>query len=287
MARANGSDLQLPDLRFVPVAALVPHEQPDEQRLEPLVRRFREQAVLRNPPVVAALTNAGDAEPRYMVLDGANRSSAARAAGLPHMVVQVVRYDDPGVQLLTWCHALDDAPRAALERQLAAIPGLTVRPDGRLHAQATLARREALACVAFLDGAVLTLHGGGDLVERNQLLNAVVDAYRGRGRFHRVTSDSIDEARARHPEVTALVLFPHFEPAEILELATSGARLPAGISRHVIPWRALRVNVPLERLADPSAGLEEKNRWLVGWLKEKLTQRQVRFYQEPTVLFDE
>ena len=47
------------------------------------------------------------------------------------------------------------------------------------------------------------------------------------------------------------------------------------------------MNVPLERLSDLETPLEEKNRWLTGWLKEKLTQRQVRFYQEPTVLFDE
>ena len=287
MARANSSDLRLPDLRFVPVVALVPHEQPDEQRLEPLVKRFREQAVLRNPPVVAPLAGAGEANARYMVLDGANRSSAARAAGLPHMVVQVVRYDDPGVQLLTWYHALDDSPRPGLEGELTRIPGLTIRPDRRLHAQAALARREALACVVFLDVAVATLHGVEELVALHQIAAAVVDCYRSRGRFHRVTGDSIEEARARHPEVTALVLFPHSEPAEIIELATSGARLPAGISRHVIPWRALRVNVPLERLSDPATPLEEKNRWLAGWLKEKLTQRQVRFYQEPTVLFDE
>src|SRR3989442_6724503 len=99
MARANGSDLRLPDLRFVPVAALVPHEQPDEQRLEPLVKRFREQAVLRNPPVVAPLTGAGEPNARYMLLDGADRSSAAHAAGRRHMAVQRVRYDAPGRRL--------------------------------------------------------------------------------------------------------------------------------------------------------------------------------------------
>ena len=141
--------------------------------------------------------------------------------------------------------------------------------------------------MAYADGDIATLHGGNDLRERNALLNAVVDTYRARGRFHRVTHDSIEEARARQPEVTALVIFPHFEPAEILELATSGARLPAGISRHVIRWRALRVNVPIARLADSEQGLDEKNRWLERWLLEKLQQGQVRFYEEPTVLFDE
>jgi hypothetical protein len=102
-----------------------------------------------------------------------------------------------------------------------------------------------------------------------------------------VDNDSLVDAQAEHPEVTALVVFPHFEPAEVLELATSGAQLPAGITRHVVSWRALRVNVPLDKLADPDRTLTEKNRWLDEWLREKAQERQVRFYQESTVLFDE
>jgi hypothetical protein len=94
-------------------------------------------------------------------------------------------------------------------------------------------------------------------------------------------------ARSRYPEVTALVVFPHFEPAEVVELATAGESMPAGITRHLIRWRALRVNVPLDRLADTDRGLEEKNRWLRDWMEEKLVLRQVRFYEESTVLFDE
>ena len=83
------------------------------------------------------------------------------------------------------------------------------------------------------------------------------------------------------------VVFERFGGPEVLELATSGARLPAGITRHVVSWRALRLNVPLDTLSDTERTLEEKNRWLDEWLRDKLHQRQVRFYQESTVLFDE
>lgn len=287
MAQPNTNELRLPDVRFVPVDSLVPHEQFDEQRLQPLVERFREQEVLRNPPVVAPLAPESPDDQRYVVLDGANRATAAKAAGLPHIVVQVVRYEEPGVHLSTWCHALVELRREEIECALERIPGLTRRAAQQIAARALLARREALACMAYADGDIATLHGGTDLRERNALLNAVVDTYRARGRFHRVTNDSIEEARARQPEVTALVVFPHFEPAEILELATTGGRLPAGISRHVIRWRALRLNVPIARLADRNEPLEVKNGWLKQWLHEKLKQRQVRFYEEPTVLFDE
>lgn len=287
MALASPSEHRLPDLRFVPVESLVPHERHDDHRLEALAQRIREQAVLKNPPVVAPIAAEAGGEPRYVVLDGANRASAARAAGFPHVVVQVVSYLDASVQLSTWFHALRETPRWAFDSALCTIAGLECLPTTLMHARAMLARREALAFVSYGDGAAATLHGGQGVKERNDLLNAVVDVYRSRGPFYRVTDDSVEEAAKGHPDVTAVVVFPHFEPAEILELATSGSRLPAGITRHLIRWRALRVNVPIAQLADTSASAADKNRWLEETVRERLAARNVRFYEEPTVLFDE
>jgi hypothetical protein len=286
MSNPLGFEFGMPDLRFVPVDALIPHEQHDDQRMQPLVERIREQGVLKNPPVVAPLDTTAAGE-RFVVLDGANRCMAARAAGFPHMVVQVVRYEEPFVRLTTWCHALGDYSPEDFEHTLAQVPGLECRREPLLHARAMLARREALACVVFADGHADTLHAAGDLHARNRLMNAVVDTYRHRKRFLRVTTDSLAETRERHPEVTALVVFPHFEPAEVVELATGGARVPAGITRHLIRWRALRLNLAVERLADLKQPLAAKNAWLAEWMRERFMTRQVRFYEEPTVLFDE
>jgi hypothetical protein len=286
MCATANQDSHQPDLRFVPSDAVVPHEQHDNQRLEPLVRRIRESSVLKNPPIVTPLSGDG-ADARYVVLDGANRCTAARAAGLPHIVVQVVPYEGAGVALSTWNHALAGVSCTDLDRALSPIAGLERRGSNVIAARAQLARREALAWITIESDPPTTLHGGADLHERNVLLNQVVDAYAKLGPFYRVTGDSLLEARARYPDATALVVFPHFEPAEILELATRGERLPAGITRHLIRWRALRLNIPIERMADARHTLEDKNRWLQDWLREKVTQRHVRYYEEPTVLFDE
>jgi L-serine kinase (ATP) / ParB family transcriptional regulator, heme-responsive regulator len=283
MSMDDAPQLRLPDLRFVTVDALIPHEQHDQHRSAPLAQRLREQGVLRNPPIVTPLPPDDE---RFVVLDGANRATAAREAGLPHIVVQVVRYEDPDLQLTTWHHALSGLPTAEFERALGRVEGLACLETDLRHARAVLARREAIAFIALDQGAI-TLHGGGDLHERNEVLNRVVDTYRTHARLYRVASDSLSLARSEHADVTALVVFPRFEPDEVLELATSGARLPAGITRHLIPRRALRLNIPLERLADASASLADKNRWLDELLRDKVHQRQVRFYQESTVLFDE
>lgn len=286
MSQTAQSDFRLPDLRIVPATSLVPHERQDESRTAPLVVRLRESGVLKNPPIVTRVQSP-DGRERYVVLDGANRAAAVRGAGLPHVLVQVVRYEDPAIQLSTWHHALAGYPCEALERALASIPGLERRGDDLHHARALLARREAIAYVICDAERAIVLHGGRDLGERNGLLNSVVDVYSQRVPFHRVLRDSLEETRSRFPDVTALVIFPRFQPDEILEIATSGARLPAGITRHVIPWRALRVNIPLDVLADPARTLEEKNRWLSTWIAERVAERRVRFYEESTVLFDE
>jgi hypothetical protein len=250
------------------------------------MRKLREQAILKNPPIVAPLTPDDSGDTRYVVLDGANRVTAAKTAGLPHMLVQVVRYDDPAIRLSTWHHALIGPTRADLDAMWREIRGLEAETSEPRHARAVLARREAFAIV-HVGNQTIELRGGATLAHQNALLNEVVDRYRHRYRYHRVTSDWLGDARGRFPEVTALVVFPRFEQAEILELAVNGARVPAGITRHVIPWRALRVNVPLEVLQDPTRDAVAKDTWLKGWLKDKVAGRNVRFYEESTVLFDE
>jgi hypothetical protein len=63
--------------------------------------------------------------------------------------------------------------------------------------------------------------------------------------------------------------------------------LPTGITRHIIHGRALRVNLPLSVLTDEERTTEQKNEWLHHWVKQKMAQREIRYYQESTFLFDE
>jgi len=281
------TDFRLPDLRFVPTETVYPHEYHDLQRTQPLVARLRDSGTLKNPPIVTQIGDGMRVEPRYVVLDGANRSTAARAAGWPHLLVQVVRYESPAVELFTWYHALTADARGLLEQGLASIPGLDISHHDRVHARAMLARREALACVVLNEGDVVVANGGRTLHDRNELLNTLVHLYQDRVPYTRVTSDSLTAARREHPDVQALVIFPRFDPAEVIDLASAGEYLPAGITRHLIRWRALRVNVPVALCADTNRSLDQKNAWLEAWTAERLTKREVRFYEEPTVLYDE
>jgi hypothetical protein len=272
----------MPDLRVVPVAELLLHEQHDAQRTGPLLHRLQGDGVLRNPPVVAAIRG----EPRYVVLDGANRVTAMQALGVAHVVVQVVDYEDADLALHTWHHLIKGIAAERVPRMLRALRGVAIDLANATRARAQLARREILAFVETRNGETWALRASGDLHQRSRRLNEIVDLYKGQAQVFRASADHLPSLLPLHADAAALVVFPRFAPAEIVDLARVGARLPAGITRHVIPRRALRLNVPLAVLNGGSS-LSEKNSWLADWLAQRQASKTVRYYQESTFLFDE
>lgn len=274
--------MHLPDLRILPLDALVPHERTDPRRVNPLLERLQGEAVLRNPPIVAPFNNG---DHRFVVLDGANRTTAFRQLGMPHIVAQVVPYER--VHLHVWHHVITQCSLENLLDVIGAIPGLTVRESDLTSARAALARRDALAFVSC-DHSHKTdiISGGADVRERTELLNQLVDVYEGCSKVQRTTNETLAEVRASFPDASAVIVFPRYEPAEIIDLARTGVRLPAGITRHVLPLRALRLNYPMDVLRS-DLPLSQKQGHLSEWIHERVQGRRVRAYSEPTVIFDE
>ena len=93
-------ETEIPDLRIVPAEAITLHEEVDERRVKPLVEKLTGDGLLKNPPIVAALPDTN----RFVVLDGANRTTALWEMEAPHHLVQVVDYQD--VSLDTWGHLI-------------------------------------------------------------------------------------------------------------------------------------------------------------------------------------
>jgi hypothetical protein len=249
-----------------------------------MIEALQRDERLHNPPIVASLPDTPD----FVVLDGANRVTALTRMGYPHALVQVVDYEN-GVDLDVWYHVVCHIDQGHFVDLLAnvEVEGLSATDADLFTARAALARREIMAYLVYPDGDVKLLWGGTCLDERITLLNALVNTYRGEARVYRVETDLLDHVLPFYDEITAIVVFPRYTPVEIMALAREGCFLPTGITRHVIPGRALHINLPLSILADTTQSLEEKNRWLQQWIKERLASLGVRFYQESTFLFDE
>ena len=97
----------------------------------------------------------------------------------------------------------------------------------------------------------MALKSQGDLRERTRVLNEVVSIYLHNGRLHRTNAEDFGELSTLFHNPSALVVFPSYEPVEILELAEGGI------------W----FDLEMEKVKD--------------------IDKEVRYYAESTFLFDD
>lgn len=278
-----------PVLRVFETSRLLLHEDPDGERVRRLVGAFQRDGVLRNPPIVTPVSGGTPRESpadddRAVVLDGANRVTALREMGVPDVAVQVVPYAAPEIAVSTWRHYVTEEGAPVRARIVSRLGMRVVSVTGIDEAETRLGRRDGVA--ALVDGDGVAVVGPGiDPVADVGRVDDLVRLYSGAGRVHRILGGDTDVLRAEYG-VGTLVIFPPFGKHDILRLATGRGRLPAGITRHLIPGRVLRLNVPLRWLQGPESAAA-KQRHLDAAVKERWRAHGVRYYPEATYLFDE
>lgn len=270
----NRTDAPPPDLRIVLTESLHPHEEHDSQRALPLVERLSQESVVINPPIVAPIGSS-----QYVILDGANRYYAFSHLKYPHILVQVAPYESGYVELKTWRHivcAWNTDEFLAQLRQLSDIQMVEGQDSN------------AIAHILFKNGQIIGLRAPVENThERNAALRHVVQIYQKGAILHRTALTEPDDIWPLHPDGIAILVFPQYQPADIMAAARYKAYLPPGISRHIIHGRALRVNYPLDALRDEGIELRDKNETLQNWIQQKLANRRIRYYAEATYQFDE
>lgn len=265
-----------PDLRIVSVSDLLLHEDVDLERVARLLDRLSADGILRNPPIVASLEGSN----RYLLLDGANRVSAIQNLDIPHILVQVEPFDNPALEIKHWNHVVRDIEAKGLVEHARSITGLEISeepvpPDAHL------------ASFVTLDEEVVHLVTSAPLAERVRHLRSIVDIYhKGSARMDRVNHDDVATLRVQHPHFGALVAFPDFAKQDIRAVAEAGHRLPSGVTRILVPRRVLGFDLQLALLKS-SLPLEEKRRWLADEIQHRVSGHRVRYYQEPTFVFDD
>ena len=262
----------------MPVRSVVLQEHYDSSMSGGLLKLLEEDGVLMNPPIVAAMGRG-----RYLHLDGANRITSLQALGFPHILVQVVDYFDPSVvRLKSWSHVstVDEEVFVRLLRKIPEVRVASYRIGRGLRASIGT---KTVCHVVFADAAGFIVLGNGDLLDRVKFMNQVFDLYR-----HLVVRDQEDvifdeetltQFFARHKGRNVALFFPTFTPYEVFEVVRSGAKFPAGVTRHIISFRALRVNFPL-RVLKSRQSLARKR----AFLKTFLEKIEWRVYEEPVVM---
>ena len=271
-----------PTLRILPIESLILHEDHDRQRALPLVEKLRAAGVLRNPPIVMPLTDDSN---RYMVLDGANRVTSLRELEFPHIVAQVVEASNPNVNLQTWNHVTWGMKTKTFLSRLRRIKELElVRVNPRKSVDAP---KYIPVQVRMPDGGFYILREQpSDLPTHISTLHEIVNVYKTSASLDRTSQTLVDTFKHIYPDLTALIIFPHFKIKTVLKLAAQQIVLPTGITRFTVSPRALHLNYPLHELSSGKP-IEYKQAYLQQWVEDRVKKKGVRLYSEATFLFDE
>jgi len=272
----------LPDLRMLRTETLLPHEECDPRRVERLAQRLREEGILKNPPIVAQIPNTE----QFVILDGANRVNAFAFMDIPHIVSQLVDYADPNLILDTWYHVVACIPIEQFNCELTCTTGMHLEACSIEEARRALATHEAAAYIVCEEGVRKVVNTTNPLQHDIGLLNRLVWVYKGKADIFRASNDIWEIQKPYYPEITALVIFPRLKPEHIIQAACSEEKIPTGISRHIIPARALNINIPIAML-EIAWTHEQKEAWLHEWLMERMAANAIRYYAESTFSFNE
>jgi len=271
-------------LAIVPVDDLILHEYHDEQRTPSLVEKFQVSGVLKNPPVVLPLKSQTGG---FIVLDGANRVSAFRKTGIPHILVQIVNEDDPNLAMNSWNHILWGIPPDDLVAALKKIPGIRLQPSTKALSFRHLMDIHSLVSIHLPNGDVFSVVTSCvDLIDRIEQLNKIVACYFKITKVDRTSGYQLSTFLGLYRDLSALILFHPFRLTEVIDVVEAGRLMPPGSTRFSISPRVLHVNYALSKLK-AEGSLTEKNQDLQDWISARMTQKKVRFYEEPTILYDE
>jgi hypothetical protein len=263
------------ELKLIKLNDVLLHEECEDNRYEKLMQRFIDDGVLYNPLIV------GKHNDSYILIDGANRYKALKALGAKLILAQIVNYKSKNVVLKSWYHFVNGM-------ELADVRDFIYGEDIEIRKfKGSSLKKLNLLGITGTTGRSL-------LIKLKSRLEAILDFlcrfskyYENRFNYTRVDSQiPLRNIRDFFKTQGLLIIYPAFRKEHIVKIAKMSQKLPAGVSRHLIPNRVLKIKYDIENLMSDKR-IADKNSELMELIEYKIQNKKVRLYREPVFIFDE
>ena len=271
--------MEMPKLKIVSMDDVDVHEHTDDARVDRIKYFLKRDGKIKNPVIVSKI---GD---KYMILDGATRHGGLKKLGAKHILVQVADYDKANLTLDTWDHVITGVKFYDYLKIAKNISKVEIDESFQAMAEEALEKKEILGYYLLKDGKTYTVKCPMDYDNMVRVLCEITKAYTNGEETIRIVHDQIDDYLRVSDEETAIFCTPKFSKDDIKEIFRRGLKVSAGITRHLIPCRILSVNFDLNMLLNNET-TQAKAKFLEEFIDMKLKHGKVRYYSEPTIVFD-
>lgn len=263
-------------LKLLPSDLILLHEECEDNRSGKLLERFKEENVLYNPLIVAVLDD------KYILIDGANRFEALKNLGCKSILAQLVDYKSPDVVLKSWYHFVNSITADELILFCSSKGIEVISSECPIK---PVIKNEV--SVIFTTGEKFILKFSDKPEEMLKQLSVLNRYYENDFTYLRIDSDTnINDVAGLSSEDGMLVIFSEFTKEDIINISGYRQKLPAGISRHLIPNRVLHIKILIDALKTAD-NLNKRNEELEKYIQFKINSKKVRLYREPILIFDE
>lgn len=278
-------------LEVLPIENIFVHEEFDPRRSADLIAKLKKGKIFTDPIIVAPFDTD-----KYIELDGMNRLNCFKKLGIKTILCQIVDYtNQEQVILSSWIH-LFKAKREDFFNHIKKDKNLIIKKADIEELGPHYIKEDGFArLITIIDkkeGAYIVFTGG-NFIDKINRMKYIVSYYKEN--INRailpfpLTSRNIklffcehpDLNFYEHPNANLMIVFPNFTPHQIIKLVEKNVLLPAGITRHLIKYRCLNIDLPLD-FFDNKKTLEQLNKEFDQFILKK----NIRIYEEATVHFE-
>jgi hypothetical protein len=259
---------------------LKPHEEVIDTIVRTLANDIAKEGEVRDPLIV----DRHD----LVILDGMHRFSSLKQLNCRFIPCCLVDYDSPLIRVGSWFRLFRVHDEEATAQGILREAGLdfSTMKVASLH-------YDPQAIILTRTGDEFLMPQPADPFERARTAVALEKIMVKKGYDVEYLSEIVALEELRSPgKVNLVISMPIFTKEQIREYGLAGHLLPHKVTRHVIPSRPLRINIPLRMLKGTDVSLEEANRKLGHLLARRQINRKPpgsvvegRRYEEELLIF--
>ncbi|MGB9696810.1 MAG: hypothetical protein ACP5P3_09085 [Ignavibacteria bacterium] len=268
-------------LDLLKISEIKLHETTETYRLRNIYQRIATSKFLMNPVIV------GKYKDDYILLDGANRLASLKEIGCKLILAQIIDYLDPKIKLRKWNHLVYNFDFNKILKYLV---------DNKFKHQYISYRegekklKEGFHYVMVTDigtNESIIIKLAKNLFQMVREINLLTRSYFNKYPFDRSEEEIKFYDLVKYSRKKGILFeFPSFTKEQVLKVAKDSAKIPAGITRHILNNRVLHIRYEISMLKSDD-NLTKKREALNEYLNSKIDNNKVRQYRESVIIFDE
>ena len=268
-------------ISLVDINALKPHEEVINHIVKSLSDAVKAQGIVRDPLIVDQDT--------YVILDGMHRYSSLKLLECRFAPCCLVDYSNPMIKVGSWFRLFTVNEAEELARK--------VMPDSepsyaKLERDIEQLDPDYHTIILTKNGSRYSLKQTRNPTEFTKTAITLEQAIVALGYHVDYQTEEVALQSLRSGIVDLVIRVPIFTKQQITDFGVHGSLLPHKVTRHIMPSRPLRVDIPLDMLTKQGKTKQEANRELHELLSARRVQEKPpgsvvdgRRYEEETLIF--